>query len=133
MQTLAKRTVAKLLILTNQLNCGGNIIAFLFLLLLSGCYRQWQTIDSFTSALTCNSNKQDIVELAKLHNAALIMEAESDSIQVQKQADTVVIQFDQHEQITQISVFKIELLLFGLHRRQLSPVILLNCQVKTKQ
>lgn len=95
---------------------------------LSGCYRQWSDVDTFAKLIRCDSTKATITKLAKDYQANVLIDPQSQSVQIQKEMDTVVIQFDRDEKITRVSVFKIELVFLGLHRRQLSPYIQLTCR-----
>ena len=97
---------------------------------LSACYRQWPQVDDFASKVNCHDTKASLIALAKTYPARVIKDNDSHSIQIQKEADTVVIQFDKNQTITRVSVFKVKLILLGLHRRQLTPFTLLDCTKK---
>ena len=97
---------------------------------LTGCYRTWQQIDVFAKGIKCTDSQASLTKMAKAAKANVFFDTESQSLQIQKESDTVVIQFDKSETITRVSVFKVKLQLFGIHRLQMAPEVVLDCTKK---
>ena len=106
------------------------LVLLLLLLSISGCYRTWQGIDIFAKSIKCSDNKESLTKRARAAKADVFFEDESQSLQIQKESDTVVIQFNGSQNITRVSVFKVKLQLFGMHRLQQSPKVILDCTKK---
>lgn len=107
------------------------LLFFIFSALLFGCYAKWEELDLYAGEIDCRDSRAVIIKRAESYHAKVYIDDVSHSIQVSKAADTVVIQFDNDNKITLVSVFQIELKFFGLHRRQLAPSVLLNCLSKS--
>lgn len=106
------------------------LLVFILSVLLIGCYNKWQELELYAGEITCADNRTAIIKRAASYQAKVLIDDESHSIQVSKGVETIVIQFDKNNKITQVSVFQVEVQFFGLHQRQLSPYILLNCPIK---
>ena len=107
------------------------VIPLLILLsVLIGCNKTWQEIDLYAKQIKCTDSQDILAKRAKSFGADVVYVAESQSLQVGKSAETVVIQFDNQSRITRVSVFKVELKLLGLIRRQVTPFTLLDCTIK---
>jgi len=106
------------------------IISSIVAILLSGCYSVWHDIDDFANKITCADKKTNLIKSALVYQAEAVFVPQSQSLQVQKSSETVVIQFDNNESITRVSIFRIELRFMGLSRRQVAPVTLLDCTIK---
>ncbi|NQY64166.1 MAG: hypothetical protein HRT38_10620 [Alteromonadaceae bacterium] len=118
-----------------QLNSSGKhalakhsyFILILSLISLSACYRVWQDVESYANKIKCDNTQAELIVLAQPYGANAFFDLESQSLQVQKESDTVVIQFHPNGKVSQVSVFKVELQFFGFHRRQVTPFIVLDC------
>jgi|GEM_PF-1256952 len=107
-----------------------SLTMILVLISLSGCYRTWQQIDIFAKSIKCSDNQASLTKMANSAKANILFDTESQSLQIQKESDTVVIQFDKDKKITRVSVFKVKLQLFGIHRLQQAPEVVLDCTKK---
>ncbi|WDE09026.1 hypothetical protein SG34_030070 [Thalassomonas viridans] len=101
-------------------------------ILLFSCYNKWQELDLYAGKISCDDSKTMIIRRAASYQADVLFDDATGSVQVSKGVETVVIQFNKQDKITQVSVFEIEVTFFGLHRRQLTPYILLNCHATNK-
>jgi len=108
------------------------LLTFIVSALLSGCYSKWQELESYAGEISCGDSRTKIIQRAAVYQADVLIDDDSQSIQVSKGEETVVVQFDRNNNITQVSVFQIKVQFFGLHRRQLTPYILLNCYAKNR-
>ena len=106
------------------------LLLLLLVLSLPGCYRTWQQIDTFANGIKCTDNQDSLTKMAKAVKATAFFDRESQSLQIQKESDTVVIQFDKDKKITRVSVFKVKLQLLGIHRLQMAPEVVLDCTKK---
>ncbi|WP_281557992.1 hypothetical protein [Thalassomonas sp. RHCl1] len=108
------------------------LLIFILSAPLIGCYNKWQELELYAGKIACDDSRTVIIKRAASYQAKVLIDDESQSVQVSKGVETVVIQFDNNNKITLVSVFQIELKFFGLHRRQLTPYILLDCQSKSR-
>ncbi len=102
-------------------------LLFLMLLPLSACYRNWPNADAFARSLHCDASKESITERARQYGAASQFLPEHNMLQVQKEADTVAVAFDPDGQVIYVALARVNILLFGLHRRQTDTEIVLRC------
>jgi hypothetical protein len=96
-----------------------------------GCYSNWQDIDSIVNKISCDTSKDKVFELAKLD----LLEHEWDQtnrvLSIYKNSDAIAVTFNKKGSLLSIAVSKSQVKLFGLFRKQGTPIIGLNCQNQT--
>ena len=95
---------------------------------LSGCYSVWSDIDSFSKNISCSTTEHELRKSAINAFANVIFDEESQSLQIQKESDTVVVQFDKNKKISRVITFKVKVQFLGMHRKQLAPEVVLECK-----
>lgn len=109
------------------------LMVALSFILLSACYRVWQDVENYANQIKCDNTQNELIVLAQTYGANVFFDLESQSLQVQKESDTVVIQFNSNGKVSQVSVFKVNLQFFGILRHQVTPFIVLDCLKITRK
>jgi len=103
------------------------IIGIFPLLLLSGCYSNWENLDEVSKEITCDMDIVRLEKLAMKHEVLGQYDVLSKTYSMSKSTDVIGIVFNDKKVITVIAKTQSHLSLGGLTRRQGDVVVVKRC------
>ena len=106
-------------------------------LTLTGCYSNWEQLDSFANKIDCDTTKSQAIALAKKHQTHYQWDEEYKVLSISKEVDAIAIQFvpisygSQLIRLDTITGVKATIQFFGLDRRQGDTYLILRCNMPT--